>query len=504
MKAIPTDIQTLLNLKWLLADIQKELDASWAILGEVYGSSSELDVLGLTIRRIRSNLDDEKSMEQTLPFVPWKLGLQADPMILALLTGPLYNWEPTYGLRELLQNAVDACWAREDFIARHPQADPDEDLEPDVLIELHFEEDFSGTLTIHDKGIGMSPEIIRDYFLRAGASFRYSSAWKGEYEDHAGHARILRSGRFGIGVLAGFLIGNRIEVSTRHITAPKEQSLSFSFQIDDKMIELRKTSRSVGTTIVIHFNAETGWKNLNQYHDLQWWCLAKPSVVFQVSGRSNQIIEQKVILPEMGASLPTGWRRIEHPDYKDIQWTYVPEATIRVVCNGIEIRDAQGSHVDPFGNEKEFEPLSMEQVLQFNRLGERTGVQLSYPALSIFDSDAKLPLNLVRTHCSIVRASFTENMLRAVCCDLIAYMLVHAPDGPITDTSLHVKYASFRYPGLPRQKGGNTWFWCSNKGISLCDLWYFNAVQPRQLVVLPYVDSSNNQQSLFDVRNEKV
>ena len=36
----------------------------------------------------------------------------------------------------------------------------------------------------------MTPEIVRDYFLKAGASFRRSQLWREEHEDSAGHSSV--------------------------------------------------------------------------------------------------------------------------------------------------------------------------------------------------------------------------------------------------------------------------------------------------------------------------
>ena len=62
-------------------------------------------------------------------------------------------------------------------------------------------------------GIGMTSSVVLEYFLRAGASFRRSDAWRQQHELAPGESRILRSGRFGVGALAAFLLGDEIEVS---------------------------------------------------------------------------------------------------------------------------------------------------------------------------------------------------------------------------------------------------------------------------------------------------
>ncbi|MCW3094864.1 MAG: hypothetical protein JWL77_482 [Chthonomonadaceae bacterium] len=321
INAVPIDVNTYLGLKWLLADIQKELDASWAALGEIYGGSKKLKGLGMPIRRIRSNLDDEVAITPPLPFLPWKLAFETDPAVLKLLIGPLYNDEPSYAIRELMQNAVDACWAIKGFRERHAVVhEPDATQEQDVLIHIDIADDSSGSLTMSDKGIGMTPEIVRDYFLKAGASFRKSDAWTSEFENDAGNARILRSGRFGIGVLAAFLLGDKIEVSTRHVTESK--GIQFICGVEDDSIELRPMSRPVGTTIKVHFNLPRGLSFASDMEDWNWWCLGEPTVLCETRGRWNDRFQQQILLPNKHADLPPNWRRTIDPDYEDIQWTF--------------------------------------------------------------------------------------------------------------------------------------------------------------------------------------
>lgn len=86
VNAIPTDVRTYLKLESLFKDIQRELDESWATIGEVYGRHEELRNLGLTIRRIRSNLDDKKKFSKAVRYVPIKAGFDSSgPDLLKLL-----------------------------------------------------------------------------------------------------------------------------------------------------------------------------------------------------------------------------------------------------------------------------------------------------------------------------------------------------------------------------------------------------------------------------------
>jgi len=139
VQADPKDVATFLKLKRLLQSIQAEVDASWAILGEVYGPVEPLRTLGLTIRRIRSNIDDEAEFAKKVPFIPCHAVFDsAGADLLKLLIAPLYGDRPEIGIRELLQNAVDARLELEDYLAHNPSTPTPElaDQDSDVLISL--------------------------------------------------------------------------------------------------------------------------------------------------------------------------------------------------------------------------------------------------------------------------------------------------------------------------------------------------------------------------------
>jgi hypothetical protein len=76
--AKPQEVRTFLKLERLLLGLQEELDSSWAVLGEVYGRVQGLQELGLTIRRVRSNLDDKAKFSRTVSYYPDKVIFEAD------------------------------------------------------------------------------------------------------------------------------------------------------------------------------------------------------------------------------------------------------------------------------------------------------------------------------------------------------------------------------------------------------------------------------------------
>lgn len=95
-----------------------------------------------------------------------KAVLDTNPDILGLLIFPLYDNNPKYGIREVLQNAIDACKERELLENCNNRS-----YIPNINLKISTQEK---TITIIDNGIGMDEDIIINYYLVSGASFRNS------------------------------------------------------------------------------------------------------------------------------------------------------------------------------------------------------------------------------------------------------------------------------------------------------------------------------------------
>jgi hypothetical protein len=223
VEARPLDVRTLFRVREWISGIQGELDESWAVLGEVYGRYSELAPLGLVLRRIRTNIEDT-AVTDKLDFLPRRAAFQAaDADLLKLLIGPLYGDNPAIGMRELIQNAVDAV--RELSVLLKDRGLGRSDIPvasqvADVVAAVDKDERGRHWVTVSDCGLGMTADVIINYFLTAGASFRRSDDWRKSFETSDGKSKVLRAGRFGIGALAAFLLGNEIHVTTRHVDSP--------------------------------------------------------------------------------------------------------------------------------------------------------------------------------------------------------------------------------------------------------------------------------------------
>lgn len=443
------------------------MDESWVVLGEVYGPNEGLRRFGIRLRRIRSNIQDVATFAGKVDYVPSHATLQtAGVGLLKLLITPLYGDRPEVGVRELLQNAVDARLELEDYLGKNPQL-PQSDLREqgaDVVISITEKEDGIKWLNVSDRGIGMTVDTVLNYFLKADASFRLSHAWRRQHEDEQGRPRVLRSGRFGIGILAGFLLGDEIHVSTRHVTARPDEGISFVCRLEDDTVQLDRTTRPVGTTVSIQL-PEAVFRKLAKdcfnWHcyilkepafSWYWYCLEEPSVHFLIQGR---LVEQTYVLPSAGSDLPSEWRRVQHPAFRDIHWTHLGDAP-SLTCNGIAVIDL---------SKEDDEDDADDEDGSFGDEG------FSRPKLSVFDPHGALPLNLQRTGLSVKELPFEAELLKDICYDILAFLIVNTPGKrpPPGEQSRRnaTKAEHLRHPGA----NTDIRILFTREGLTLLELW---------------------------------
>jgi molecular chaperone HtpG len=149
-------------------------------------------------------------------------------------------------LRELVSNAVDATQKLKGMAAL---GDVKSEV-GDTTIEVKIDKD-AKTLTISDKGIGMTADEVKKYINQI--AFSSAEEFLEKFKGVEDGKTII--GHFGLGFYSAFMVADKVEIKTKsYKDAPAVQwecdgSPNFS------MSELEKENR--GTDIVLHINSES-------------------------------------------------------------------------------------------------------------------------------------------------------------------------------------------------------------------------------------------------------
>jgi hypothetical protein len=408
----PESASTFLGMQSLLRDIQSELDKSWAVLGEVYGRLPPLSSLGITIRRIRSNIDDPHLYwkQRNPPFLPRDFRFKtASAELMDLLVMPLYGEKPEIGIRELVQNAVDACRERDDLILKGLVTSTLKSSD-DVIVTLSSSDGNATKIIIEDYGVGMTADVVDKYLLNIGASFRRSDIWRKNHES-TGHSTVHRTGRFGIGLLAAFLLGPEIRVTTRSIFDTEDDAITFSCKQGSESIEVTPCKFHAGTRIEIPISDKVEAKLIKEPGLWDWYCLASPSVQRKLTTETEIHLKQRYTVPECDSNLDsTKWRRVSAEGYDDILWSY--EALEKwgrtddiVICNGVLICQSSRRLTPAISDELGY-------------------ISANPPSLVVFDADGRFPINLQRDAVIMDHAEFQTELAQDLS-NYLATRLIH-------------------------------------------------------------------------------
>ena len=152
-------------------------------------------------------------------------------------------------LREMVSNAVDATQKLKTLAERGDFKGELGDLT--VRVTLNAEE---GTLTISDRGIGMTEDEINKYINQI--AFSGVTDFLDKYKDNA-NAII---GHFGLGFYSSFMVSKKVEIITK---SWQEGSKAVKWSCDGSpsftIENAEKTDR--GTDIVMYIDARTSWRS---------------------------------------------------------------------------------------------------------------------------------------------------------------------------------------------------------------------------------------------------
>lgn len=161
-----------------------------------------------------------------------------------LLMGEKIYGDKSLGLRELIQNSIDACKVRCEFEKRNRNAWDDEYV-PSIKVILDPKKN---QVIIKDNGTGMSLEIIKKYFLNVGLSYYRSDEF---LLQNLGYIPI---GNFGIGFLSCFMLSKDVLIRTRDYKDIFRYDLQLTKESQYICLNEEEDTLFEGTEIVLKYN----------------------------------------------------------------------------------------------------------------------------------------------------------------------------------------------------------------------------------------------------------
>ncbi|WP_033251251.1 hypothetical protein [Kitasatospora phosalacinea] len=195
----------------------------------------------------------------------------------ALLMGVQLYRDRDLAVRELYQNALDACRyrrARADFLARDRLGVEDSGYRGEITFEQGIDAQGRPYLQCRDNGVGMGEAELRGVFSKAGERFAEQQELRQEREKGRPApppVELYPNSRFGIGVLSYFMLGERMTVTTCRMDPENRcgPELEASIYGPGHLFPIKPTgaARTVpGTTIRLYLDQEVlpeDWSAVN-------------------------------------------------------------------------------------------------------------------------------------------------------------------------------------------------------------------------------------------------
>lgn len=183
-----------------------------------------------------------KVQTQGFSFSDLRLTLDYNAVTNLLMGEHIYG-DKKYGLREIIQNSIDACKTMEESSTqmeefRYSPYQPS--------ISLILDKDRKQVMIV-DNGSGMSIDILKKYFLNVGVSYYASDDYllQGRQYSPIGH--------YGIGFLACFMLSDRVEVKTAYYTDSKANKITFE-KNSEYICLTYEEKRQQGTEIILDYD----------------------------------------------------------------------------------------------------------------------------------------------------------------------------------------------------------------------------------------------------------
>ncbi|MFH9067030.1 caspase family protein [Streptomyces coeruleorubidus] len=171
----------------------------------------------ITCRRLRPRYDSAvKGDAYGVPLMRFSL---AEDEMRELLMGTHLYGDPVLALREMYQNALDACRYRQARL-RYGKADGSVPYtwQGEIVFRQGTDAEGRSYVECEDNGVGMDHKSLRGTFSRAGRRFEQSREYRREqarWRRADPDLRVYPNSRFGVGVFSYFMLADEISIWTR-------------------------------------------------------------------------------------------------------------------------------------------------------------------------------------------------------------------------------------------------------------------------------------------------
>jgi molecular chaperone HtpG len=150
-------------------------------------------------------------------------------------------------LRELVANAVDASGKIKTLTSIGENKTELGELSVEVIIDKEGK-----TLTIRDRGLGMTAEEVEKYINQI--AFSGAEEFVNKYKDQTEGNLI---GKFGLGFYSGFMVSDKVEIFSRSFKATEQDAIRWSCDGSPDYTMTNDSKDDRGTDIILHINEDS-------------------------------------------------------------------------------------------------------------------------------------------------------------------------------------------------------------------------------------------------------
>ncbi|MCB0486844.1 MAG: molecular chaperone HtpG [Cyclobacteriaceae bacterium] len=151
-------------------------------------------------------------------------------------------------LRELVSNAVDATQK----LKKLASLGEFKDELGDIRIEVKFDKK-KKTITVSDRGIGMTAEEVKKYINQI--AFSGAAEFVEKFKDKGDAKDII--GKFGLGFYSSFMVADNVEIITRSHTASEGEAAKWTCDGSTEFSIEPTTKKERGTDVILHINKDS-------------------------------------------------------------------------------------------------------------------------------------------------------------------------------------------------------------------------------------------------------